>query len=100
MILAGLWDAALWGRRTLAFAGEIGANALYRGLGELVANPGLRAEFGNTRFMRTYFGITPAEASPALAAYMPSGGLYFIGVELGAYRPLNAGWGITMMFPI
>jgi MipA family protein len=78
-----------------AFAGEIGANALYRGRGGLVVHAGPRAELGNARFMRTYFGITPAEASPALAAYRPGGGLYSIGVEIGAYQPLSANWGIT-----
>ncbi len=78
-----------------AFAGEIGANALYRGGGGLVVHAGPRAEFGNARFMRTYFGIAPAEASPALAAFRPGGGFYSIGVEIGAYQPLSADWGIT-----
>jgi len=78
-----------------AFAGEIGANALYRGGGGLIVHAGPRAEFGNARFMRTYFGITPAEASPALAVYRPGGGLYSVGVEIGAYQPLSANWGIT-----
>jgi MipA family protein len=78
-----------------SFAGEIGANVLYRGASGLVLHAGPRAEFGSSRFMRTYFGITAAEASPALAAYRPGGGLYSIGVEIGAYQPLNADWGIT-----
>jgi MipA family protein len=78
-----------------SFAGEIGANVLHRGASGLVLHAGPRAEFGSSRFMRTYFGITPAEASPSLAAYRPGGGLYSIGVEIGAYQPLKADWGIT-----
>jgi len=78
-----------------AFAGVLGANALYRSGGGLVVHAGPRAEFGDSQFMRTYFGITPAEASPTLAAYRPRGGLYSVGVEIGAYQPLNADWGIT-----
>ncbi|MCC6000410.1 MAG: MipA/OmpV family protein [Pararhodobacter sp.] len=79
-----------------AFAGEIGANALYRGQNGLILHGGPRAEFGNARFARTYFGVTPAEsAASGLAAYRPGGGVHAIGVELGAYHPLSANWGIT-----
>jgi MipA family protein len=78
-----------------AFSGEIGGNVLYRGGSGLVVHAGPRAEFGNARFMRTYFGITTAEESPALTAYKPSGGLYSVGFAIGAYQPLSADWGIT-----
>jgi len=79
-----------------ALAGEVGANAILRTRGGLVVHAGPRAEFGNARFMRTYFGITPAEASPALGAFRPGGGgLYSVGFEIGAYQPLSPDWGIT-----
>ncbi|WP_209425734.1 MipA/OmpV family protein [Pararhodobacter sp. SW119] len=79
-----------------ALTGAIGANAIYRAESGLVLHAGPRAEFGDGRFMRTYFGITAAEASPpVLNAYRPGGGTYSVGFEIGAYQPLNADWGIT-----
>ena len=79
-----------------ALAGEIGANAIWRGAGGLVLHAGPRAEFGDARFMRTYFGVTPQEASAsALAAFRPGRGAYSVGFEIGAYQPLNEDWGIT-----
>ena len=79
-----------------AFAGEIGANALYRAEGGLVLNSGPRVEFGSSRFTRTYFGVTPAEsAQSGLSAHRPSGGVHSVGLEVGAYQPLSNNWGIT-----
>jgi len=79
-----------------ALAGEIGVNALYRGESGLVVHAGPRAEFGNSRFTRTYFGVTAAEeARSGLGAYRPGGGIYSVGFEVGAYQPLSADWGIT-----
>lgn len=79
-----------------ALAGEVGANLIYRAPNGLVLHGGPRAEFGNARFMRTYFGVTPAEsAASGLAAYRPDGGLQSVGLEIGAYQPLNDDWGIT-----
>lgn len=79
-----------------AVAGEIGANLFYRGQSGFILHAGPRAEFGNARFMRTYFGITDGEAAASgLAAYRPDGGVQSMGVELGAYQPLNENWGIT-----
>jgi len=80
-----------------ALVGQVGANAILRGANGLVVNVGPRAEFGDASFMRTYFGVTPAEAalSGQLAAYRPGAGLQSVGIEIGAYQPLNANWGIT-----
>ena len=79
-----------------AVAGELGANAIYRGANGLVVHAGPRAGFGNARFMRSYFGVTDAEsAASGLAAYRPSGGVHSVGVELGMYQPLSDDWGIT-----
>lgn len=79
-------------------AGELGANAIYRGSGGLVLHGGPRASFGNARFARSYFGITAAEAAVAPnfpAAYRPSGGMHALGLEVGAYQPLNDHWGVS-----
>jgi MipA family protein len=80
-----------------ALAGEIGANAIWRGQGGLVLHAGPRAEFGNARFMRTYFGVTPAEAArlDSLPAFRPGRGAYSVGFEIGASQPLSADWAIT-----
>ena len=77
-------------------AGELGANAIFRGQSGFVLYAGPRAEYGSGRFMRTYFGVTPSEAAQSgLDAYRPRGGLQSVGFELGAYQPINADWGIT-----
>ncbi|TVQ01830.1 MAG: MipA/OmpV family protein [Roseinatronobacter sp.] len=81
-----------------ALAGELGMNLIYRGESGLVLHAGPRAEFGNARFARTYFGVTDAEATEAAfadAAYRPSGGFQSVGLEVGAYQPLSADWGVT-----
>ena len=79
-----------------AAVGELGANAIFRGQSGFVLHAGPRAEFGSSRFMRTYFGVTPNEAEQSgLAAYRPGGGLQSVGLELGAYQPINADWGVT-----
>jgi len=79
-----------------AFVGELGANAILRGQGGFVLHAGPRVEYADSRFMRTYFGVTPTEAAQSgLAAYRPGGGLQSVGFEIGAYQPLNADWGIT-----
>lgn len=81
-----------------ALAGKLGANLIYRGDSGLVLHAGPRAEFGDSRFARTYFGITAAEAAASaanLTEHNPSGGFHSIGLEAGAYQPLNDDWGIT-----
>lgn len=81
-----------------AVAGEVGADLIYRGPGGLIVNAGPRAEFGNGRFMRTYFGVTDIEAARAPAfdsAYTPSGGIYSYGVQVSAYQPFATHWGVS-----
>lgn len=79
-----------------ALVGEVGANLIHRASSGLVLHAGPRAAFGNGRFMRTYFGVTADESTASgLAAYRPDGGLQSLGIEMGAYQPLNADWGIT-----
>ncbi len=80
------------------FAGELGGNLIYRGETGLVLHAGPRVEFGNARFARTYFGVTTDEATASdsiFSRYAPGGGVHSVGVELGAYQPLNADWGVT-----
>ncbi len=79
-------------------AGEFGANVIYRGESGLVLNAGPRAEFGNGRFHRTYFGVTEEEEIASggnLTEFTPSAGFKSIGVEVGAFQPLSADWGLS-----
>lgn len=79
-----------------AWAGEFGANAIYRDHSGLVLHAGPVVSFGSGRFNRTYFGVTPAEsAASGLAAFRPSSGIYAVGLQVGAYQPLNEDWAVT-----
>lgn len=75
---------------------EAGANLIYRADSGLVLHGGPRAEFGSSRFTNSYFGVTGAESlASGLGAFSASGGVYSVGLELGAYQPLGDTWGIT-----
>jgi len=77
-------------------AAELGANAIFRGAGGAVLHAGPRLELGNSRFMRTYFGVTePESARSGLDAFTPSRAIYSAGFEIAAYQPVQANWGIT-----
>ena len=81
-----------------AIAGEVGADLLWRDPGGLIVHGGPRAEYGNSRFNRTYFGVTGAEAADpgnSLTPYTLSGGFHSVGLEIGAYQPLGADWALT-----
>ncbi len=79
-----------------ALAGEIGANAIYRGPDGLVLHAGPRAEFGDRRFAQTYFGVTAAESTASgLAPFSAGAGVHSLGFEVGAYQALSADWGVT-----
>lgn len=78
-----------------AWTGELGVDVVLRPVEGLTLNAGPRAGFGDSRFARTYFGVTPAEsAASGLAAFRPDGGLTSLGVELGARYDLGPSWGI------
>lgn len=79
-----------------AVAADIGGNAIFRSEGGRVVHAGPRIELGNSRFMRTYFGVTDREAARSdLDAYTPSRAVYSAGFEIAAYQPVKADWGIT-----
>ena len=78
------------------WAGDLGADALLRLGPDLILTAGPRVAFGDARFTRTYFGVTPAEsAASGFAAYRPSGGLVSVGAELGMHYALDADWGLV-----
>lgn len=77
-------------------AGEIGLNGIFRGKGGAILHAGPRLELGNSRFMRTYFGVSDAEAArSAFDAFTPSRAIYATGFEIGVYQPVRGNWGIT-----
>jgi len=77
-------------------AAELGANAIFRGEGGAILYAGPRIELGNSRFMRTYFGVTETEsAQSGLGSYRPSRAIYSAGFEISAYQPVQDNWGIT-----
>jgi MipA family protein len=77
--------------------GDLGANVILRPLDGFTLHAGPRAQFGDARFARTYFGVTGAEAlaSGVLTPYNPQGGLYGLGFEIGAYQALGRDWGVS-----
>jgi outer membrane protein len=77
-------------------AADIGANAIFRGDGGAILHAGPRIELGNSRFMRTYFGVTDREAARSeFASFTPSRAIYSTGFEVGLYQPVKADWGLT-----
>jgi MipA family protein len=78
-----------------AFVGQIGADAIYRPTDQLIVNVGPRFDFGDSKFMSTYFGVTSQEAQDSqFAEYDASSGLYSVGIELRARYQFTDAWGM------
>jgi len=57
---------------------------------------GPRASFATSEYMRTYFGITPAEsARSGLSAYNPGGGMKGAGLEVSGRYELTPQWALV-----
>ena len=57
---------------------------------------GPRASFATGEYMRTYFGVTPAEsARSGLAAYNPGGGIKGAGLEVSGRYELTQHWALV-----
>ena len=76
------------------WVGEIGADAIVKPTDRLRLSVGPRLLFGDDIYADTYFGVTDAEASAALPAYDPDGGMISAGVEFGARYQINDVWGL------
>lgn len=76
------------------WVGEVGADAIVRPTDRLRLSLGPRLFFGDDTYSDTYFGITAAEASAALPAYDPDGGMVSAGIEFGAQYQINDVWGL------
>jgi MipA family protein len=79
-----------------AWVGEAGADALFSPTDSLLINVGPRANWGSSRFMDTYFGISADEAAaaPQLDEFSPQSGLYSVGMEVGARYAFSPRWGV------
>jgi len=57
---------------------------------------GPRASFANSEYMRTYFGVTPAESTQSgLSAYNPSGGIKGTGLEVTGRYEFTPEWSLV-----
>ena len=57
---------------------------------------GPRASFATSEYMRTYFGVTPAEAARSgLSAYNPRGGIKGAGLEVSGRYELTEQWALV-----
>ncbi|MBA3324697.1 MAG: MipA/OmpV family protein [Rhodobacteraceae bacterium] len=98
------YDAAYW--RAFAdvrygfighssWVGEFGADAILRPNDAWVVNFGPRANWGASRFMNTYFGVSGSEADESgFDEYDASSGFYSAGLELGARYSFSEAWGV------
>ncbi|MDU8912945.1 MipA/OmpV family protein [Aestuariicoccus sp. MJ-SS9] len=73
---------------------ELGADVIARPTDRLRLTAGPRLLWGDDSYTGTYFGVTGTEASAALPAYDPDGGLVSAGIELGARYQINEDWGL------
>ena len=76
------------------WVGEVGADAILRPTDRLQLTLGPRVFFGDDTYTDTYFGITADEASAAIPAYDPDGGMVSAGIEFGARYQINDLWGL------
>ncbi|MFZ3485496.1 MipA/OmpV family protein [Sphingomonas sp. 3-13AW] len=62
---------------------------------KVFVNLDAQTSFGDKKYMRTFFGVTPEEASRSgLAAYRPDGGIRDIGAGVTAGYQLTPRWGL------
>lgn len=69
---------------------------LQSGADSVSLNAGLH--FGDGKYLRTYFGVTPQQSANAgYAIFTPEAGLYKADLSLNWSRQLNERWGLTAM---
>ncbi len=79
-----------------SFVGELGFDALFRVSDNLLIHAGPRVDLASSRFARTYFGVTEAEAGASgLDAFQPSGGVVSVGLEVGMRYAFNDRWALV-----
>lgn len=77
--------------------GEISADYIARQGDDWQFSIGPRVTLGDAKYMRAYFGVTPAAAvTSGLSAYNPRSGVQSLGVTASYHRMLNKNWGIAV----
>ena len=78
-----------------SWVGDLGADAILRLGPRWTINAGPRASFGDSRFKRTYFGVTAAEAANSgFDFFRPSGGVVSVGAEIEVRHDITPDWAI------
>lgn len=77
------------------WVGQFGADVISRPVQGLTLTLGPRLDFGDDKFMDTYFGISRKEAANSqFSAYEAGGGLTSAGIEAAVIYQINQRWGI------
>jgi outer membrane protein len=77
---------------------ETGLDLRFRPTPMTEFSAGPRASFATAEYMRTYFGVTPAESvQSGLNAYNPSGGIKGAGVEVSGRYEFTPQWAVVGM---
>ncbi len=78
-----------------SWTGTLGADAISRPNESLILNMGPRMQFGDQRFMSTYFGVSDRESvASGMAPYDPTGGIASVGIVLNAEYAFTPRWGV------
>lgn len=75
---------------------ELGVDVYWQPSKQFTLTAGPRVNFANTRYMNTYFGVSPqASATSGLAAFNADSGLKSTGFEVNANYQLNKAWSVV-----
>lgn len=79
------------------WVGEASADYIARQGDDWLFSIGPRVTFGDAKYTRAYFGVTPdAAISSGLAAFDPKGGIQSAGVTAGYLRQIGKRWGVAV----
>ena len=75
--------------------GEAGADAILRPMDGLKLTAGPRLSFASKDYMKTYFGVTPAQsATSGLARHVAGAGVKSVGAEVGFRYDMDEDWAL------
>lgn len=77
------------------FVGNAGGDFIARDGDKYVFSVGPRVIFSDSRYQRTYFGVTPEAAlASGLPVYRPDGGIHALALVSGIDYAIGGGWGL------
>lgn len=74
--------------------GNVGADYVVRDGDRWLVSVGPRVTIADASYHRAYFGVAPADATPALPAFDLGGGVQAVGATAGLVRQFTPRWGI------